>query len=76
MATVVIDARGLKCPQPTFKMVAAINKGEAKPGDVLEVVADCDTFERDVRSFCSSMKRVLLSMRDEPGGAKRCTIQV
>ncbi len=76
MATVFIDAKGLKCPQPTFRMAAAVQSGAVRPGDVLEVVADCPTFERDVKSFCSTLKKVLLVMRDEPGGVKRCSIQI
>jgi TusA-related sulfurtransferase len=46
MATKVIDARGLKCPQPQLKVfteVRTMNKG-----DIIEVVADCSTFEPDI----------------------------
>ncbi len=28
-----------------------------KPGDVLEVIADCPTFEKDVRDWCSRAKK-------------------
>ncbi len=45
-----------------------------KSGDVLEVVADCDTFEKDVRDWCVRTKKVLLWIRPE-GNAKRCQIQ-
>jgi len=73
MATKVIDARGLKCPQPQLKMLAesrSMNKG-----DIVEVVADCPTFETDVRQWCQRTKKALLWMRIE-GTAKRCQVQI
>lgn len=72
MPVTMLDARGLKCPQPTLKMTVLAVK--MKPGDALEVVADCPTFEQDVRDWCSRAKKVLLWMRDD-GGTKRCQIQ-
>lgn len=72
MAVQVLDARGLKCPQPTLKITVMAVK--MKPGDILEAVADCPTFEKDVRDWCTRSKKVLLWMRDD-GGAKRCQIQ-
>ncbi len=72
METTVLDARGLKCPQPTLKMTVLAVK--MKPGDILEVLADCPTFEKDVRDWCSRAKKVLLWVRDE-GTAKKVQIQ-
>jgi tRNA 2-thiouridine synthesizing protein A len=72
MALQTLDARGLKCPQPTLKITVMAVK--MKSGDVLEVVADCDTFEKDVRDWCGRTKKVLLWIRPE-GNAKRCQIQ-
>jgi tRNA 2-thiouridine synthesizing protein A len=72
MAIQTLDARGLKCPQPTLKVTAMAIK--MKPGDVLEVVADCDTFEKDVRDLCTRTKKVLLWFKTE-GKDKRCQIQ-
>jgi len=72
MALQTLDARGLKCPQPTLKITVMAVK--MKSGDVLEVVADCDTFEKDVRDWCGGTKKVLLWIRPE-GNAKRCQIQ-
>ena len=46
-----------------------------KKGDILEVVADCATFETDVRGWCQRTKKALLWMRNE-GSAKRCQVQV
>jgi TusA-related sulfurtransferase len=73
MAVVVLDAKGLRCPQPVLKIAAKVP--ELKPGDILEVVADCPTFEQDVRQWCEKMKKPLLWIRDEGGGVKRCQIQ-
>lgn len=72
MAISTLDGRGLRCPQPTLKMTVLAVK--LKPGDVLEVLADCPTFEKDVRDWCVRAKKILLWIRDE-GGAKRCQIQ-
>jgi tRNA 2-thiouridine synthesizing protein A len=72
MAVTLIDAKGLQCPQPTLKVTAMSVK--MKPGDVLEVVADCATFEKDVKEWCTRSKKVMLWMKAE-GNAKRCQIQ-
>ena len=72
MAVQTLDAKGLKCPQPTLKLTAMAIK--MKPGDVLEVVADCPTFEKDVKDWCTRSKKILLLIRPE-GSTKRCRIQ-
>ncbi len=72
MAVQTLDAKGLKCPQPTLKLTAMAIK--MKPGDVLEVVADCPTFEKDVKDWCTRSKKILLWIRPE-GSTKRCRIQ-
>jgi tRNA 2-thiouridine synthesizing protein A len=73
MATKVIDARGLKCPQPQLKLLTESHS--MKKGDIIEVVADCPTFETDVRQYCQRTKKALLWMRSE-GSAKRCQVQM
>jgi TusA-related sulfurtransferase len=73
MANKVLDAMGLKCPQPVLKMTVAMT--EMKPGDTLEVLADCPTFEKDVRAWCERLKKPLLWMRNEGGSKMRCQIQ-
>ncbi|MBF0146820.1 MAG: sulfurtransferase TusA family protein [Magnetococcales bacterium] len=69
-----LNAKGLKCPQPQLKMTILISK--MKPGEVIEVVADCDTFEDDVRKWCTRNQKALLWMRQEKDGAKRCQVRV
>jgi TusA-related sulfurtransferase len=53
----------------------AAKSAELKPGDLLEVVADCPTFEKDVRQWCERTKKTLLWVKDEGGGKMRCQIQ-
>ncbi len=73
MAIKVIDARGLKCPQPQLKM--SIESHSMNKGDILECIADCPTFETDVRGWCERTRRSLLMMRVE-GAAKRCQVRI
>jgi len=72
MAVHELDAKGMKCPGPTLKMTSMTFR--LKPGDTLEVVADCPTFEKDVRDWCNRNKKILLWYRDE-GTQKKCQIQ-
>ena len=62
-----LDARGLRCPQPTLKIAVLATK--LTPGEDLEVLADCPSFEADVRDYCRRSGKVLLWIRDEPSGA-------
>ena len=68
-----IDATGLKCPQPILK-IATISP-DMKPGDILEVLGDCPTFEKDARLWAERMKKVILSVKDEGHGKLRIQIQ-
>ncbi len=75
MATVTRDFRGLKCPVPTLKMTNCLVKKEVNPGDVLEVMADCPTYEDDVKKWCAQWKKVLVRTTTE-GTAKKVTVQI
>ncbi|MHB1698398.1 MAG: sulfurtransferase TusA family protein [bacterium] len=72
MPVQIIDARGLKCPQPILKITA--NAIKMKPGDILEIMADCATFENDVRDWCFRSKKMLMWIKEE-AGAKKAQIQ-
>jgi len=74
MATQTFDLKGLKCPQPTLRLTVLFLK--AVPGDIFEVVADCTSFEKDVRAWCAQMKKPLLWIKDEGANVKRCQIQM
>jgi tRNA 2-thiouridine synthesizing protein A len=73
MAVKILDTLGLKCPQPVLKI--AVQAPDMRPGDVLEVLGDCPTFEKDVRIWCERVQKVLLSIKDEGGNAQRIQIQ-
>ena len=73
MAVKVLDTLGLKCPQPVLKI--AVQAPDMRPGDVLEVLGDCPTFEKDVRIWCERVQKVLLSTKDKGGDIKRIQIQ-
>jgi tRNA 2-thiouridine synthesizing protein A len=73
MAVETLDLLGLKCPQPVLKIAAKAPL--MKPGDVLEAVGDCPTFEKDVRAWCERLNKALLWIKDEGDGKKKCQIQ-
>jgi tRNA 2-thiouridine synthesizing protein A len=73
MAVEVLDTLSLKCPQPVLKI--AVKAPDMKPGDILEVLGDCPTLERDVRSWCERLGKVFLSVKNEGGNKKRIQIQ-
>ena len=73
MAQKAIDARGLKCPQPPLTAMSE-SHGMAK-GDIIEVIADCPTFEQDMRTWCQRTGKSMLWVRPE-GPSKRCQIRI
>ena len=72
MATHTLDALGLKCPQPVLRV--AIKAREIAPGDMLEVLADCPSFPKDIEAWCKKTGKTLLFCRDE-GGKFKAQIQ-
>jgi len=74
MGMEVLNTLGKKCPQPVLKI--AVKVPDMKPGDILEVLGDCPTFEKDVRTWCERSRRVLLFMKDEGNNHKRVQIQI
>ncbi len=70
----VIDTLGLKCPQPVLKI--AVKYPDMKPGDILEILGDCPTFEKDVRTWCERLEKVVLSVKDEGDNKLRIQIQL
>ncbi len=73
MAVKILDTLGLKCPQPVLKI--AVKAPDMNPGDILEILGDCPTFEKDVRTWCERLGKIFLSIRDEEGNKKRIQIQ-
>lgn len=72
MTVETLDMVGMKCPQPVLKI--AVKAPQMNPGDILEVVGDCPTFERDVRVWCQRLNKTFLSICDEQGNKKRIQI--
>ena len=70
----VLDTLGQRCPQPILQI--AMKAPYVKPGDILEVLGDCPTFEKDVRTWCERLGRVFLSVKDDGGSKKRIQIQL
>ena len=73
MSSEVLDARGLKCPQPVLRL--AVKAPDLQPGQMLEVLGDCPTFERDLRKWCQRLGKTLLSVTEAEDGSKRVLIQ-
>jgi tRNA 2-thiouridine synthesizing protein A len=72
MASYTLDTLGLKCPQPILKV--AVKAKALQPGDMLEVVADCESFPRDMEAWCQKTGRTLLFCTTE-GGKHKAQIQ-
>ena len=73
MATHTIDALGLKCRQPILKV--AVEAKSLQPGDMLEVLADCPSFPKDIEAWCQKTGKTLLVCADEGGGKYKAQIQ-
>ena len=73
MAVEILDMVGMKCPQPVLKI--AVKAPDMNPGDILEVIGDCPTFERDVRVWCQRLQKTFLSIQEEGNGKKRIKVQ-
>jgi tRNA 2-thiouridine synthesizing protein A len=68
-----LDTLGLRCPQPVLQI--AVKASYMKPGDILEVLGDCPTFERDLRKWCERVGKVFLSVNDNGDRGKKIQIQ-
>jgi tRNA 2-thiouridine synthesizing protein A len=73
MGVEILDTLGLKCPQPVLKI--AVKAPDMERGDIMEIWGDCPTFEKDVRTWCERLGKVLLSVKDEGDDQKRIQIQ-
>jgi tRNA 2-thiouridine synthesizing protein A len=58
---------------PVLKI--AVKAPDMRRGDILEVLGDCPTFEKDLRIWCDRLGKVFLSVRDEGQESKRVQIQ-
>lgn len=74
MATQKLDCLGLKCPQPILKVVAFIPK--CQPGDILEVMADCPSFPKDIKAWAEKTGKTLMFCMDDGTGKHTAQIQL
>jgi tRNA 2-thiouridine synthesizing protein A len=74
MEVQVLNTPGLKCPQPVLRI--AMQAPMIRPGNILEVLADCPTFERDVRALCEPIGKTLLSVQEAGGYQKTIRIRL
>ena len=58
-----LNTLGLKCPQPILKV--AVKAKELNAGDILEVIADCESFPKDIKAWCEKTGRTLLFCNTE-----------
>jgi len=68
-----LNLYGFKYPQPVLKVAAKAR--EIPVGEILEVLADCPSFPKDIEAWCQKTGRTLLFCRDEGGGKFRAQIQ-
>ena len=69
----LLDTLDLKCPQPVLKI--AVRVPDMESGEILEVLGNCPTFEKDVRTWCTRVGKVFLSVKDEGEARKRIQIK-
>ena len=74
MASEIVDALGLKCPQPILKVATKIR--QMQPGDTLEILADCESFPNDIRAWATKTGNALLFCTDEGGGKYKAQVQL
>jgi tRNA 2-thiouridine synthesizing protein A len=65
---------GLRFPYTVLEL--AVKAVDLKSGDTLEVLGDCPTLERDVRTWCERVGKTLLAVEDAGEGKKKLEIQV
>ena len=73
MAMHTLDVLGLRCPLPILKL--ATKAREIPAGDVIEVLADCESFPNDVKEWCAKKGKTLLFCMDEGDGKFRAQVQ-
>ena len=60
-----LDCRGLECPQPVIKVALMANS--LPEGTTLEIQADCSTFPDDIKKWCESNEKTLISLVEKDG---------
>jgi tRNA 2-thiouridine synthesizing protein A len=71
MEKIRVDTNGMRCPQPVLMLAHHVRGKPA--GTLVEVLGDCPTFEKDVRSWAERERKTVLAVIGVP---PRLTIQV
>ncbi len=74
MATIKMDLKNLRCPQPILKITA--KSVSLSSGDIIEVEATCPTFENDIRNWCDKVGKTLVLLQQDEQGVYHCQIRV
>jgi tRNA 2-thiouridine synthesizing protein A len=69
MGTVHLDTLGMISPEPMLKL--AVTAPDIHTGDVLEIVGDSPTFEKDIRSWCDRLHKTIVRVTQQ-GEYKKC----
>ncbi len=59
MADVVLDCKGMVCPLPVAQVQRKAR--EMKPGQTLEVIADCSSFPKDITEWSQKTGHPIIS---------------
>jgi tRNA 2-thiouridine synthesizing protein A len=73
MATVHLDTLGMISPEPMLKL--AVIAPDMSTGDVLEIVGDSPTFEKDIQSWCDRLQKSIIRVKQQGEYKKRIAIQ-
>lgn len=73
MGTVHLDTLGMISPEPMLKL--AVMAPDMSTGDVLEIIGDSPTFEKDIRSWCDRLQKSIIFVKQQGEYKKRIAIQ-
>ncbi|MEA1987075.1 MAG: sulfurtransferase TusA family protein [Candidatus Marinimicrobia bacterium] len=68
-----MNLKGMKCPEPIMKLAAKAK--DFPEGEMVEIVADCPSFPKDIEAWCERTGRTLLFCMDEGDGVSRAQVQ-
>ncbi|OQX71051.1 MAG: SirA-like protein [Candidatus Cloacimonas sp. 4484_275] len=71
---VELNLLGLKCPEPVLKIASKVK--EIPDGEMLDVIADCPSFPKDIEAWCERTGKTLLFCMDEGDGKYHAQIQL
>jgi tRNA 2-thiouridine synthesizing protein A len=73
MGIVRLDTQGMISPEPMLKL--AVIAPDMSEGEVLEIVGDSPTFEKDIRSWCDRLHKSIIYVKQQGEYKKRIAIQ-